>query len=467
MKLSGLKFNIKSLFYLLLSVTILSACAEPQKQEAEEKTTEKDLSVSNVNTVDWAKNANIYEVNLRQFTGEGTIKAFMRHIPRLKNMGVDILWFMPVHPIGEKNRKGSLGSYYAVKDYVAINPEFGTMADFKSMVKLAHSLEMKVILDWVANHTAWDHAWVSEHPEYYDLNENGEMYAPHGWEDVVQLDYDNKDLWPVMIGELEFWVREANIDGYRCDVASMVPTAFWDEARVALDNIKPVFMLAEAEEPDLLVDAFDMDYGWHFHHLTNRIAAGDTTADVIARYHEELKAKLPKGAFKMNFTSNHDENSWNGTVHERYGEGFQTFAVLVSTVPGMPLIYSGQEAAMDKRLEFFEKDPIDWNDYSLEGFYRTLLNLKKRNQALWNGNHGGEYVPVKTSNDAQIVAFTREKDGSKVFVVLNLSPDDQTVQFAGSNYPGEYTDVFSNEKVTFIQNHQLQLKGWEYRVYEK
>jgi glycosidase len=459
----------KPFLFLTMAILAIAGCnfsSDTQENKTATVDSEK-VSATRVTHPDWSKNANIYEVNLRQFTREGNIRNFMTHLPRLKNMGVDILWFMPVHPIGMENRKGPLGSYYAVQDYTAVNPEFGNMKEFKNMVNLAHDLGMKVIIDWVANHTAWDHNWVSEHPEFYDLDSTGQMYAPHGWEDVVQLDFDNKDLWPVMIGELEFWVRETNIDGFRCDVAGMVPTAFWDEARIALDNIKPVFMLAEAEKPELVINAFDMDYGWHFHHLSNLIARGDTAADVVSRYFDELKFKHPAGAYKMNFTTNHDENSWNGTVHERYGEGFKAFAVLMATVPGMPLIYTGQEAALDKRLKFFEKDPVDWKDYPLEDFYRKLLNLKKQNAALWNGNYGGAYHPVKTSNDADVVAFIRTKSEQSVFVVLNLSEAEQEVSLSGNDFAGEYTELFDGGKVTFVNNHQLKLKPWDYRVYVK
>jgi glycosidase len=247
----------------------------------------------------------------------------------------------------------------------------------------------------------------------------------------------------------------------------MVPTEFWDKARVALDKIKPVFMLAEAEKPELLINAFDMDYGWHFHHLSNLIAKGDTTADVVTRYFEELKTKKPAGAYKMNFTTNHDENSWNGTTTERYGEGRDAFAVLMATVPGMPLIYTGQESANTDRLEFFERDPVDWKDYPLEGFYRTLLNLKKRNQALWNGDFGGEYVPVKNSSEDKVVTFTRTKNGNTVFTIINLSGDELEIKLPGNAYAGEYTDGFQNKKVTFAPDHQLKLKPWDYRVYTK
>lgn len=458
----------KNLLWMLILALVAWGCnSQNSKDESDEAadSAANQVLVSHVNHPDWSKNANIYEVNLRQYTSQGTINAFVEHLPRLKEMGVDILWFMPVQPIGEKNRKGELGSYYSVRDYSAINPEFGSMEDFKMMVKRAHELGMKVIIDWVANHTAWDHGWMNDYPEFYAIDSTGQMYAPFGWEDVVQLDYVNDALRDAMIGEMKFWIKEADIDGYRCDVAGMVPTDFWDRARRELDQIKPVFMLAEAEKEALLVDAFDMDYSFQFHHLSNAIARGDTSPAAIAAYFDQTEETFPKGVYKMNFTTNHDENSWNGTVHERYGEGYKIFAVLMATVPGMPLVYSGQEAGLDKRLEFFEKDAINWKEYPLQDFYKTLLDLKHRNQALWNGDHGGKYVPVETDKES-VVAFTRTKNNQSVLVILNLSAEPIDVMLQGEAYAGDYNDVFGNKKITMRDNHQLRLQAWEYRVYE-
>ncbi len=447
---------------------IFTACSNAEQSSGDTSTTKKGTpSVSNVKHPDWTKNANIYEVNLRQYTESGTIMAFMRELPRLRNMGVDILWFMPIHPIGEKNRKGTLGSYYSVKDYTGINKEFGYIDEFAKLVELAHMLNMKIIIDWVANHTAWDHAWVTEHPEWYDKDADGNMYAPHGWADVVQLDFDNQDLRMAMIEEMKYWLVEADIDGFRCDVAGEVPTEFWDQARVELDKVKPVFMLAEAEKDELLVNAFDMDYGWTLHSLSNKIAKGDTTLNALDGYFNDQKVTFPKGAFKMNFTTNHDENSWNGTVHERYGEGYKTFAVLMATVPGMPMIYTGQESDLNKRLEFFEKDLVDWGNYPSNQFYRVLLNLKKGNQALWNGDFGGELVRVNTDQDESVFAFVRKKDDKAVFVVLNLSGSPQRIKLAGNDYVGTYKNAFDGQEAAFVEGYQMQLEPWDYRVYSK
>ena len=416
---------------------------------------------------EWVTNANIYEVNLRQFTPEGTIKAFIPHMQRLKEMVVDILWIMPVHPIGLENRKGPLGSYYSIKDYRAINPEFGTMKDFRKMVKTAHSLGMKVIIDWVANHSAWDNPLVKKHPEWYSKDEKGNLKSPYDWTDVVQFDYSNQKLRMYMWKSLEFWVKKADIDGYRCDVADMVPVDFWDEARRRLDIIKPVFMLAEAENPALLDDAFDMDYAWNFHRLSNEIAKGAKDCNDIDKYFSDLKSKYKDDAIKMNFTSNHDENSWQGTEYERYGNGAKAMAVLMATVTGMPLIYSGQESALNKRLKFFEKDPINWGNFSLAGFYSELLDLKHRNKSLWNGPAGGELIRVKTGADANVYAFVREKDGQKIFVVLNLSPNSHKVKFTGEEYPDQYRELFTGEEKTITTQTVMDLEPWSYYVFEK
>ena len=460
---------MKRIFLTVIAFAILFVgCVNTSDDKDKRGQTKKGQQlISKVKHPDWSKNATIYEVNLRQYTEEGTILAFLKQMPRLRNMGVDILWFMPIHPIGELNRKGTLGSYYSVKDHEAINRELGYIDEFNKMVELAHILGMKVIIDWVANHTAWDHAWVTEHPEWYDKGSDGQMYSPHGWSDVVQLDYDNQDMRRAMIESMKYWLVESDIDGFRCDVAGMVPVDFWDEARAGLDKIKPVFMLAEAEEDELLVDAFDMDYGWDLHHISNQIAKGEATANALGEYFEKLKTNFPEGAYKMNFTSNHDENSWNGTVHERYGQGYKAFAVLMATVPGMPMIYTGQEAGLDKRLDFFEKDIVEWGNYSLKDFYRILLNLKKSNKALWNGNFGGDLKRVKTDKDEAVFIFTRQKEDDTVFVILNLTGTKQNITLSGNGYIGTFSNIFDGEKVTFIEGHELQLGPWDFMVYER
>jgi glycosidase len=349
-------------------------------------------------------------------------------------MGVDILWLMPIHPIGQVHRKGSLGSAYSVADYLAVNPDHGTFEDFKRLVASAHARGMNVIIDWVANHTAWDHPWVAQHPDWYKRDAAGKIHAcvfDNGrelehWTDVVGLDYRQPALWDAMIEAMAFWVREAGIDGFRCDVAGLVPTAFWNRARAELDRIKPVFMLAEWSAPELHAQAFDMTYDWTLYELMKGLAAGTSKPAELARWVEQLPHGFPADAYRMLFTSNHDKNSWEGSDAELYGASFKAFAVLAATLPGMPLVYGGQEAVLGKRLAFFEKDAIDWKSLDLASFYAGLLALKHSHPALRNGAAGGAVEVVDTGND-QVFAFRRRLDGDAVEVAVNLSAVEQAV----------------------------------------
>jgi len=443
----------------VLFVAIFFSCKN--KSECKDENAYK----SNVAHLGWVKDANIYEVNIRQYTPEGTFAAFEEHLPRLKEMGVDILWLMPIFPISEKERKGTLGSYYAVQDYKAINPEFGTLDEFKQFVKKAHDMGFKVILDWVANHTGADNALTIEHPEWFEKDSLGNMIAPFDWTDVLQLDYDQQGLRDYMAGALKFWVEEADVDGYRCDVASMVPTDFWDEARKQLDQIKPVFMLAEAEKPELLENAFDMDYAWEFHHIMNEIAKGNKNASDIATYYAKVDTTYPEGAIRMFFITNHDENSWNGTISERMGEGAKAFAVLSFTLPGMPLIYSGQETGMDYRLEFFEKDTIQWDyNHELHGFYKSLINIKKDNPALC---YDGEFQELKTSGSEAIYAFSRKRDENHLVVLINLTGAEQDFTLSDSKGAGNYKNLINGESIKIIRSESISLAPWDYLILEK
>lgn len=381
--------------------------------------------ISKVVHPEWSKNASIYEVNIRQYSPEGTFNAFKEDLPRLKNMGVDILWLMPIHPIGELNRKGTMGSYYAVKDFKAINPEFGTEEDFRALIDAAHELEMKVIIDWVANHSSWDNVW-TVNKDWYTLDDEGSFVPPvEDWSDVIDFNYDNEDMRAAMLDALEYWVREFDIDGYRCDVAGMVPIDFWISAHQKLDEIKDVFMLAEDGEPELLVEAFDMNYAWEFAHVTREIASGEQTFEDLDALLERDDARFPKNGYRMYFTTNHDENSWNGSDIELWGANFENFAVLSATVAGMPLIYTGQESILDKRLEFFEKDEVEWKEYAYEDFYRLLLTIQEQNTALWNGALGGERTRIESPDGTY--AFTRKRGQNEVIVAINITEENQSI----------------------------------------
>ena len=425
---------MKRLFPLLCCVVValgssgaLGAAETPAPQPTE------------IHHVPWSRNAVIYEVNLRQYTPEGTLLAFEKHLPELKAMGVDILWLMPLHPIGIQDRKGVLGSYYAVRDYEAVNPEFGTLDDVKAVVAHAHALGMKVIIDWVANHTAMDHPWILTHPEWYQKDKQGEISSyryDNGtsieeWSDVAGLDYRAPGLRAAMISAMKFWVREADIDGFRCDVAMRVPTSFWEEARAALDRLKPVFMLAEAEKPELEVRAFDMGYTWELHKVLVAIAAGKAGREDLVRRLEADRAAFPVDSYPMLYTSNHDHNSWEGSDAELYGPAHDAFTVLSFTLPGMPLVYSGQEMRNTHRIKFFKRDPIDWKALDRVPLYTRLAALKHAHPALAAGTAGGSFE-VLAVDDSKVFAFRRGKGRDGVTVAVNLSGEARTVGLGGA-----------------------------------
>ena len=427
------------------------------------------------NYPEWAKNAVIYEVNVRQYTPEGTFNAFEANLPRLKELGVDILWFMPINPIGVKDRKfpegskTSLGSYYSVKDYKGINPEFGTEEDFKKLVAKAHEMGFKVIIDWVANHSSRDHDWITEHPDWYIKDSTGKILAPFDWTDVAKLNYASKDMRAAMIDAMKYWVTKCDIDGFRCDVAGEVPLDFWEDARIQLEQTKPLFMLAENEDhPELCKKAFDMNYGWGMHSVMHKVAQGKDSVSKIIRQVMRVDSIMPKNTFQMNFITNHDENSWNGTAQEKFGAGENAFAVLTYTLPGMPLIYSGQEAGLKHRLRFFTKDTIDWKTTDYSPFYKKLNALKHGNEALWNAPYGGTFEQIKNSEPLKVLSFIREKGNKRVVVIANLSNEKVTVNLKGSKADGDYKDVFTNADFTINStNLNLTLNPWGYWVMER
>ena len=417
---------------------------------------------------EWSINSSIYEVNVRQYTPEGTFKAFQRHLPELKKMGIGIVWIMPINPIGEKNRKGTLGSYYSIKDYKTINPEFGTLEDFKDLVNAIHKQGMHVIIDWVANHSSWDNILTKTHPDFYKKDSLGNFVAPvPDWSDVIAFNYNNPKLWIYMENVMEYWIKECNIDGFRCDVAGMVPTPFWNFVRKELEKIKPVFMLAEAESPDLHKHAFDMTYAWEFHHILKKIYRGKMNVDSLDAYYKRENDNYNPDAYRMFFTTNHDENSWNGTVYERFGDAVKTFAVLCGVVKGMPLIYSGQEAGLNKALRFFDKDTIEWKKSSLRDLYTKLVELKLSNKALRNGLSGGDIERIETNKDDKIFSFLREKENNKVFAVFNLSPEDQKIEISNDIISGGYKDFLDDKEILLTSEYSIELPAWGYKVYTK
>ena len=417
----------------------------------------------------WSKNAVIYQINTRQVTEEGTFRAAEKHLPRLKDLGVDILWLMPIHEIGVKNRKRTLGSPYSVKDYYSVNPEFGTLEDLKHFVKSAHDMGMYVILDWVANHTAWDCNLVTEHPEWYARDWKGDFRPTPwwDWDDIIDLDFAQPAVRKYMTDALKYWVTEVHIDGYRCDAAGMVSLDFWNNVRRELDAIKPVFMLAEWESYDLHAEAFDMAYSWSWFDALHNITLGRADLTALFVYYAWNEKAFPQDGMRMLFVTNHDKNAWEGTEYETFGDGLDATIVLSVISEGMPLIYNGQEAGNTKRLEFFEKDPIPWREHKNGKLYKKLIALKKQNTALWNGKWGATMIRVLNNSPKKVFSFVRKNEQDKVFAVFNFSDQRQTVTFPERLPYGKYTDYFSGDSVEISESTHLELKPWDYRVYVK
>jgi len=422
---------------------------------------------SSFQTLPWTADSNIYEVNLRQYTAEGSFHAFEAHLPRLRDMGVEILWFMPITPISLKGRLGSLGSYYACSDYLTTNPEFGSPEDFKSLVEAAHRLGFRVLIDWVANHTGQDHRWTREHPEFYRRNSDGNFFDAHGWEDVIDLNYDVPELRETMIRSMKFWVDNFAIDGFRCDMAMLVPLDFWKEARTNIDGTRPLFWLAECEDISYH-DVFDASYTWKFLHAMEEFRKSPISPDILYDVLQFYNDSFPPGAIRAYFTSNHDENSHSGSEYERLGDAALPFAVFCCTWNGIPLIYSGQELPNRKRLEFFEKDQIEWKmPCALHDFYKTLLKLRKRNPALRAGDPS--VTTFKLANNAKhpVMSFLRRNATNEVLVILNLSANIVSLNLSSGELNGNFINIFNPENLHIDSGTIFNLQPWEYRVYEK
>jgi len=411
--------------------------------------------------VSWANTASIYEVNIRQYTAEGTFKAFEKHLPRIKEMGIDIIWLMPITPISQVNKKGSLGSYYACSSYTKISPEFGSETDFKDLVDAAHVLGMKVIIDWVANHTGCQHEWMQANPSWFTQDAAGNFTERNGWDDVVDLNFDNPLMRIALIDAMEFWVNQFNIDGFRCDMAHLVPLDFWIEARTNLEKIKMLYWLAETEDI-AYHQVFDTSYAWAWMHASKKVGKElDGLQEVYNVLHQY--AQYPKGAYKLFFTSNHDENSWNGTEYEKYGIAAKAWAVFTATWNGQPLIYSGQELPNTKRLAFFDKDQIEWTTElpRLHQFYKTLLTARKAFPVLQSSN------VFNLPTEGAVMAYLKQDQGQTALVVLNFSADRQHLHVAHEAFSGKFTNLFSGLSFEFNGGSHFELMPGEYIVYLK
>ena len=458
---------------LIFVISLLIACNSSETKKTTEVSSKDNQYIPKeyvqVKHPEWSKNAAIYQLNTRQFSAEGTFRAAQKELPRLKEMGIDIIWLMPINPIGEKNRKGTLGSPYSVKDYYGVNPEFGTLDDLKAFVKEAHELGMYVILDWVANHTAWDNNLVTEHPEWYKRDYKGNFRPTPwwDWDDIIDLDYSKPELRKYMTEAMKYWVKEADIDGYRCDVAGFVPIDFWDNLRIELDAIKPVFMLAEWESRDMHANAFDMTYAWSWNEKLHKICKGQANVNELYIYYSWNESFFPDNSIRMTFVSNHDKNAWEGTMWEQFGDGLEAAIVLSVVGDGMPLIYNGQEAGEPKRLAFFEKDPIVWKQHPIGDLYKKLFTLMKRNTALWHAQWGALMIKVPNTNETEVFSFVRQNEKDKVFCAFNFSAKAQNVSFKDDLFHGTYRDFTTQEKITFKEDTTFSMAPWSYKVFVK
>jgi glycosidase len=431
----------------------------------------ENSKVSSIKTQPWVHTTNIYEVNVRQYTPEGTFNAFLGQLPRLKDMGVHTLWFMPITTIAQKNKKGSMGSYYAAGDYVSINPEFGTLDDFKKLVKQAQAHGFKVIIDWVANHTGWDHVWTKTNPEFYLKDPHtGDFLAASGMDDIIELDFSNPALRKAMIDAMKFWVNVCDIDGFRCDLAAWVELYFWQEARPALDAIKPLIWLGEFDElenPDY-GQVFDMSYSWKWMHKTREFYQNHLPLTALESLLEQYSG-LRSSCMRAWFTSNHDENTWNGTEYEKYGNMAKALAVFSCTWDGVPLIYNGQEVPLlTKRLAFFDKDEIPWTDFALHDFYKTLLNFHATHPAVRGGDPAVITHRIKTSDDASAFVYLRKNEDREVLVIINFSYTAKLqFEITDEKVSGTFRELFSGATHDFTQQKKFEMDAWEYFVFEK
>ena len=478
---------MKRLTIILILVMGILACkqeSEPDKKEPKSMNTETQ-TIAPI-TKEMMETAIIYEANIRQYSPEGSFDAFTNDLPELKKLGVKIIWLMPIFPISEEKRKATgdkftsdiedpeerkkyLGSYYAVADFRKVNPEFGNLDDVRNLIERAHELDMYVILDWVPNHTGWDHTWITSNPEFYTKNAAGEITdplnpdgTPVGWADVADLNYDNRDLREAMIQDMLYWIKEENVDGFRCDMAGMVPLDFWEEAIPRLRSEKSIFMLAEAWEPQLMKDdLFDMAYGWDRHHAMTHIYRDGKSAHEWDHIMQRDKDRYKADDILMHFVTNHDENSWNGTIQERLGNGSEAFTALTYVAPGMPLIYSGMEYNMEHRLKFFEKDSIPKTKGTMWGLLESLGELKTSNEAVHGGKESAAYQRIECENDG-ILHFEREKNGSKVSYIANFSHDTHIIS---NPFGGQYINHITKEIETYISGEgTLTLAPWEFKI---
>lgn len=416
---------------------------------------------------DWANGAIVYEVFPRSFSAQGGFKGLEDRLSELRDLGVTVVWLMPIHPIGAKNRKGTLGSPYAVADFYGVNPDYGTLADFRSLVRAAHAMGLRIIIDLVANHAAWDNPLVTEHPDWFTKNDKGEIIAPNAdWHDVADFDYSRPELRAWMMRMMAYWIKEMDIDGFRCDVAEMVPLDFWKEAREFLGRGKKILMLAEGTDPKQHLNGFDVTYAWNTYDLLGPIYAGKLPASSLGEVLRREDLQFPRGATRLRFLSNHDKNVYDMPAVQRYGvEGAKAAAVLMTVLPGMPLIYNGDEIGNTRRLDLFEKVPIDWRKDSAQfrAHYKVLNSLRTQVPSL----RSGTATVVTAGVPAPLFVMTRKTESETSLTVINFS---KKAVKASITIPGNpvFTHLYSEGKVDFAGTSMtVNLPAWGFWVGRK
>lgn len=481
------------LFVFIITGLFLSACEQSTLECEENYVIEDDTCMyvdpyAHITTVDpyyightsdpgettlqipsWIDDAVMYEVNIRQYTEEGTIEAFIEHLPRLQELGVEILWFMPLHPISLEKRIDDLGSYYAVQDFYDINPEFGSLDDFITLVDTAHEMGFKVIMDMVFNHTGWDHSWITDHPEWYTTS-NGEIIHPPGtnWLDVADLNFSNDALVEELGKILTYWVDDYHIDGFRFDYAAGVPKSVWNSLRHDVETIKPdTFFLAEDNSRFDWFHIFHSNYGgWTLLHHLEGMYNNTSSIDDLEDYLRSSNGNYLLGTFPLNFTTNHDINSWEGTHEERLGESYPLMSMLTFTLPGMPLLYSGQESSNEHSLAFFTKDQINWNGYAKQAFYEDLIDLKQENDSLYNDNASNSLYFVH-SDHAGVFSFIRTRDGStnQILVIANMTDQPLTAKIHLGEFAATWYNHTENREQTLHRIEEISLQAYSYHIF--
>jgi len=419
---------------------------------------------------DWLRDGVIYEVFPRAFSADGNFKGIIPQLDRLKDLGVNVLWLMPIHPVGKLKAKGTLGSPYAVRDYDAINPEYGTGEDLKQLIAAAHKRGMKVFIDIVANHTSWDSNLISQHPDWYTHDAAGKIVPPNpDWVDVADLDYSNPALRQYMSGMLVRWLRDYGLDGFRCDYASGVPTDFWESVRPELDRVRPgLAFLAEADDPALLRSAFDVDYAWDFYHAMSDALAGRAPASSVRAVWERAEASYPRGALRLRFSDNHDQ--LRATAQSGLPAALAASAVMF-TLDGVPLLYNGMEVGDTTESAapaLFERAPILWEMAErrpkVAPYYRALAALRRAHPAFTRG----AVRWLRNSDEQRVLSYERAGAGETLVVVVNLS----SVGYAGvvETAAGEYRDITPDWQSTGKRAATLPavfLAPWEFRVFRR